>query len=83
MRLNEFADPEKYSTTATDADDFFVQLMLMWPDQSVDDPTSSILGHKRQRPIKWTELSDALSVGSRVGGGDLRRCCRASQWPTA
>jgi hypothetical protein len=83
MRLNEFAESKQYTPTSTDADCFVSELLLIWPGRSVDDPTSSILGHIRQLPIKRTELSDALSIGSHVGRGDLRRRRGASQWPTA
>jgi hypothetical protein len=83
MRLNEFAAPKDYTTTATDADEFFIQLLLIWPDRPADELAPSVLSSRKQQPIKRTKLSDALSIGSHVGGGDLRSRRGASQWPTA
>jgi hypothetical protein len=83
MRLNEFAESKQYTPTSTDADGFFSELLLIWPGRSADDPTSSILGHVRQLPIKRTKLSDTLSIATHVGGAQLRSRRGASQWPTA
>jgi hypothetical protein len=83
MRLNEFADPMEYTPTATDADDFLSQLLLIWSGRSVDELAPSVLGGRKQQPSKRTKLSDALSLGSHIGGGHLRSCRGASQWPTA
>jgi hypothetical protein len=83
MRLNEFADPKEYTPIATDADDFLSQLLLIWSDRSADELAASVLGGRKQRPIKRTKLSDALSIGRHVSGSDLRSRRGASQWPTA
>jgi hypothetical protein len=83
MRLNEFADPNEYTPTATDAEDFLQQLLSIWPDRSADGLTASVLVGRKLRPCKRMAHSDALSIGSHVGGGDLR-CRRGTrQWTTA
>jgi hypothetical protein len=83
MRLNEFADPKEYIPTVTDADDFLQQLSLIWSDRSADFLTPSLLAKRKQQPSKRTKLSDALSIGSHIGGAQLRRRRGASQWPAA
>jgi hypothetical protein len=79
MRLNEFADPKPYTLSADDATDFLKQLERIWPHKDV----AFVLGIKRQPPNKRTKLSDALSIGSHVGGVHHRDRRGASQWPTA
>jgi hypothetical protein len=81
MRLNEFADPKEYTPTATDAEDFLQQLLLIWPVRQADKAAPTVLSRRNQPPA--TNLCDVLSIGSHVGSGDLRSRRGASQWPTA
>jgi hypothetical protein len=75
MRLNEFANPGDYAPTATDAP--------IWSNCSADDLVPSLPAESKLPPSKRTKLSDALSIGSYVGGGDLCGRRGARQCSTA
>jgi hypothetical protein len=83
MRLSEFASPKYYAPTVADAEGFLQQLVLTWPDQSASELAPSVLCSRKQPPFGQTKISAALSIGSHIGGGDLRSRCGDSQWPTA
>ena len=84
MRLNEFADPKDYVPSAIDAaEDFLQQLLLICPDRPANELAPSVVARGKQEPIKRMVRSDALSIGSHVGGIHHRNRRGASQWPTA
>jgi hypothetical protein len=59
MRLNEFTDPNEYTPTAADAEEFLKQLLRPWPDRS-DDPAPSESPNRKQPSIERRKLFDAL-----------------------
>jgi hypothetical protein len=83
MRLAEFADPNEYTPTATDAEDFLCQLPPIWSNCSADELAPSVMGSRKLRSSNRIACSDALSIGSQLGPRDLGRRRGASQWPTA
>jgi hypothetical protein len=83
MHLKEFADPTDYVPTATDAEDFLNQILLIWPDRPADELAPSVLDSRKLRPSKRMKRSGAISIGSHVGGIHHRDRRGASRWPTA
>jgi hypothetical protein len=81
MRLSEFADPKAYTVSVDDAANYPSQLLPMWPERPADKFAPSVLSRRNQPPT--TKLTDAPSIGSHVGSGDLRSRRGARQWPTA
>ena len=60
MRLNDFADPKDYTSTAADAEGFLKQLLRLWPGRSRDDLAPSMPHRRKQPPIERRKLSYAL-----------------------
>jgi hypothetical protein len=60
MRLNEFADPNAYTSTVADADEFLNQLLRLWPGRSPDDLAPSVPHNREPPPRERKKLFDAL-----------------------